>query len=106
LKVDTGRARAGWYIAARGLGMSWSEEGNDNSAIAEGKAKGGYKAKLTGDNRYIEMINMVKYAIYLEMGSSTQAPYGMVRINMRRISGDQMPNTMGQALKDEWRKFY
>jgi len=104
--VDTGRARAGWYIAARGLGMPWPEEGNDNSGIAEGKGKGGYKAKLTGDNRYIEMINTVKYILFLEYGSSMQAPNGMVRINMRRITGGQMPNTMGQALQAEWRKFY
>ena len=105
MNVATGRARAGWYTSARGLGLSWEGQGNDDTAIAEGKSQGSFKKKLTGKERYILLINSVKYILFLEYGHSNQAPHGMVRINMRKLTGDKMPKEMGKEMQKEWKKF-
>jgi len=104
--VDTGRARAGWYASARGLSMPWPEEGNDEIGISEGKKQGSYKEHLTGLKRYIDLINAVKYILFLEYGSSMQAPVGMVRLNMRKLTGDKLPRQLGKEMQREWKKFH
>lgn len=105
MKADTGRARAGWYASTKGLGAPWSDEGSSSAAIAEGKAQGSYKEKLSGNERYIDLINNVKYILQLEYGHSKSAPYGMVRVNMRKLTGDKMPKEMGKELQKNWRRF-
>ena len=104
--VLTGRARAGWYASARGLGVPWSDMGDDyQGAISEGKAEGSYREQLSGLKRYIDLINGLKYIMLLEYGSSLQAPYGMVRLNMRKMAGDKLPNELGKELQKEWKRF-
>ena len=72
--VDTGRARAGWYPAARRLGMA-----------AGGGGEGSIELKLSGSIQYIEISNRVHYIVYLEYGHSKQAPAGMLRISMHEL---------------------
>jgi len=103
--VRTGRARAGWYPSAVGLDMPWSDEGSDVVAVLEGKGQGSYKERLNGLKKYIELVNSVKYILLLEYGSSTQAPWGILRINMRKMTGDKLPGELGKELQKEWRRF-
>jgi hypothetical protein len=100
--VATGRARAGWHVAASKLGLPWSDEGSDTGAIAEGKARGDYRET----RQYIDLINGVHYVIYLEYGHSTQAPFGMVRYNMRRMGGRALPETFNRELQLAWGKHF
>ncbi|MFH1623554.1 MAG: hypothetical protein ABID54_00170 [Pseudomonadota bacterium] len=86
--------------------MPWSEEGNDNVAISEGKGQGDYKEHLTGLNRYIDLINAVHYILFIEYGSSLQAPFGVLRINMRKLTGDKLPRQLGKEMQQGWKKFH
>lgn len=52
--------------------------------IDTGRARNGWKhGKI--DFTYIEVYNEVPYVVYLEEGSSKQAPNGMLRITMEEI---------------------
>lgn len=82
--VDTGRSRAGWYTGAQKLGISVPRK--ETKEERQGESEGTYKEKLNGNNQYIEIGNSVKYTPYLEFGHSKQAPSGMVRISMQKIS--------------------
>lgn len=109
MKVDTGRARAGWYASAQGLGKSldFSSGIKGDNKVSEGKKKGSYKEKLSGfSNKYIEMINGVSYIIYLEYGWSKQAPTGMVRISMRQMRGKLAKNYLSPEFKANWNKYF
>jgi len=100
--VSTGRARAGWFVSMNGLNGPWVEEGNDPKAIAEGRAKGKFVSKLTGrKDKYVELINGVYYAIYLEYGSSKQASSGMVRVSLREMTG-KLPKEIVDQYKKVW----
>ena len=100
--VDTGRSRAGWYVSMNGLNGPWVEEGKDPKAISEGRAKGKFVSKLTGrKDKYVELINGVYYAIYLEYGSSKQSPAGMVRVSMKEMTG-KLP----KEIKDQYKKVW
>jgi len=107
--VDTGRSRAGWYVALNYLGGDESNfsQGSDPVAINEGKAKGAIidntKNRIV---KWIEMVNGVKYIMMLEYGYSQQAPYGMVRLSMREISKKTLPKNMKEGFKKEWNSFY
>ena len=119
--VDTGRSRAGWYVAMEKLGGGYvfdrqskkpvrdsaiDPKGYSESEVALGKGEGSYTQSLTGKLKWIELVNGVNYIIFLEYGSSQQAPYGMVRLSMRELSGKKLPRQMGKALQKEWNKFY
>jgi len=52
----------------------------------------------------VELINGVPYILFLEYGSSLQAPAGMVRISMRKMTG-RMPKELNQEFLTEWNKF-
>lgn len=105
--VKTGRARAGWYASTSGLGKQFNFESGvrEESRVSEGKTKGSFndatKSKL---NPYIEMINGVDYIVWLEYGSSEQAPAGMVRVSMRKMRG-ALPKELDKELIKEFKKF-
>lgn len=106
--VDTGRARAGWYMSAQGLGYNYDflKGLKNQSDVETGKQEGSFKSNLKSTfNKYVELINGVNYIVFLEYGSSQQAPYGMVRISMRKMRG-QLASTIGKEIKTEWNKFY
>lgn len=104
--VDTGRARAAWYVSynflarqfAGGMGM-WAPK---TPAHAEGYAKGRYKSDLGGLRKSIHMSNGVNYIMPLEFGYSTQAPYGMVRITMALMTRRIFSDYVYWELVDHW----
>jgi hypothetical protein len=49
----------------------------------------------------ITVINSVQYALALEYGWSTQAPYGMVRATLGMVAA-QLPQAMLDQLKAMW----
>lgn len=107
--VDTGRARAGWFASVEGLGKSFNFDSGvntDSNGVSVGKKEGRFvdktKARL---NKWVELINIVKYIIFLEYGYSKQAPAGMVRISMRKMRG-KMPKTLGKKFLKEWNKIF
>ena len=102
MSVLTGRSRAGWFASSQGLGAAL--EFGSSLEVEEGKAAGSYKEQLRGLDRYIELVNGVKYIIFLEYGGSQKAPECMVRISMRELSGDKLPKEMGKELKEQWNK--
>jgi len=72
--VDTGRARAGWYIPASKLspGAAATAASHPKPEGAEGLPKGAIKMRLQGSEQYIEMSNLVDYIIMLEFNWSEQ----------------------------------
>jgi len=92
--VDTGRSRAAWYVSIEQLGGI--ALGKDSP---EGRAAGRYEEKLRGMNKFILMVNGVEYAVFLEMGHSVQAPYGVVRISMM-----QMRKALPKEMRDKIRE--
>ena len=111
MSVDTGRARAGWHTGISGLHsgyanrFNWSKDvkTTGTKGIPEGKAKGSFKSNLTGNNKYVELINGVDYIVFLEYGYSKQAPAGMVRIALEKMRG-QMPNLISDEFLTNWNK--
>jgi len=106
--VDTGRSRAAWYPSMQGLGGSYDLQRKlkdpTKSKVSEGKKQGSYKENLKFTvNKYVELINGVDYIIYLEYGYSKQAPYGMVRISMRKMRG-KMPKALNKEFRKDWNK--
>lgn len=58
----------------------------DLTPIDTGKAKAGW---VKTEDKYFTVINNnVEYIVYLEEGSSTQAPRGMVRVTIAKITED------------------
>lgn len=94
--VDTGRARAGWAAGLDGCGGSYHPFGSDWVEEDKGKKEGAFESgtKREGligesyDSPFVRIYNGVPYIVYLEMGSSDQAPAGMVRINMEILRLD------------------
>ena len=108
--VSTGRARSGWYTAMSGLqpGMAgrynWSSriKVNEPGAIEKGKKEGKFKDSTKGfGNKYVELINGVDYMIFLEYGSSMQAPSGVVRIAIQKNKGN-LPALMNDEYLANW----
>jgi hypothetical protein len=102
--VLTGRARAGWYVAINKVGGS---ETVSTPEQQEGYALGKFTDHTgTFVDKWIEIINGVKYIIFLEYGSSSQAPAGMVRISMRELSQGKLPKELSKEFLKDWNKFY
>ena len=115
MPVDTGRARGGWIYSAEklmrdgagGKFIATTKSGNYSlSAENEGKRMGKYSENFRGPNKWIEIVNGVRYIVFLEYGHSKQAPFGMVRVSMREMRGGKLPRDMGARLKKRWNKFY
>ena len=118
--VDTGRARAGWYVAMEKLGQGSiaistkpkggrkAKTGFSTSAEAQGRAAGKFidHTGMQYHDKWVEIINGVSYAIFLEFGHSKSAPHGMVRISMRELRRGQLPKDMSDQLRKDWNKFY
>lgn len=116
MPVDTGRARAAWYMSTTGLGVRFnfgtkgplvaSKKIRSTEGIESGMSEGDYVENLKGLTPYVEMVNGCPYIIFLEYGWSGQAPWGMVRISMREMRGGQLPQQMMKVIRDEWNKFF
>ena len=73
--VDTGRARANWFVAE---GAPRIETTTATTPVA--------RPPLTGDS-VIYITNSLPYIVPLEYGHSGQAPNGMVRIALAEVLG-------------------
>jgi len=105
--VDKGRARAGWqsFLIDQGAASPITGPDVDPAAVAEGRSLSSYQegGGLFSTDHFIEIINGVSYMIYLEYGSSDQAPAGMVRVTFREI---QLGQVMSKAMSERLQKLY
>lgn len=104
--VDTGRARAGWtaWLDQQGEFVNLTADAPNASvkAVSEGKQAGDFEERLgRGPIQFITLINGVHYIVFLEFGSSDQAPAGMVRLTMREL---QMGGEVDKAMLEELEK--
>ena len=95
-----GRFRNSWFTGVNTkpttIGQTSSKTGKDSRARAR---EGAAKFKL-GNSLY--MINNLPYSLELEDGTSTQAPYGMVKItvaNYKFIVAKEVRRLRGQLFK-------
>ena len=83
--VDTGRARGNWQVSIGDPALTMLEAadrtGSDTIAIGTAQLEN-LKAYET-----IFLTNNVPYIIYLEEGSSKQAPAGMVKMTVDELAG-------------------
>lgn len=91
--IDTGRARAGWARAAEALGGSFQPIG-EASEVAAGRKKGSTGVEKTKNSALRWIVNGVEYIVFLEYGSSEQAPAGFIRINLERLRGEIQGDAM------------
>ena len=93
--VDSGQARGGWLPALsklRGKGgprLTSGVVGGTRAGVAAGRKLGKYVEK--GMRRrtpkpVIEIFNGVRHIVFLELGSSLQAPSGMIRLTLRKLT--------------------
>ena len=82
--VDTGRSRANWQVSVnqqpgdQELDISGTDAG---ATLAAGIATLGNVPSFS----VIYIYNNVEYIVYLEQGSSAQAPAGMVRVTIAEV---------------------
>jgi hypothetical protein len=79
--VDTGRARGNWQSSVGGQKTGTIDRTSGEEAVQEG-AQETQRIRL-GDTSFIQ--NNLEYIGFLEDGSSTQAPQGMVSVNLQRL---------------------
>ena len=107
--VATGRARAGWALAARALGVPCPAQvtyrGQTYNWEGQTSDLGSYEEKLTGsdEQQFISITNRVNYIMPLEYGWSKQQPLGMVRISMLEVESEgALQQDFAMAFKDAW----
>jgi len=76
--VDTGRARGNWQLTIDDPAVL---EKYSDRPIEEGMAT----LKTLGIFQVVFITNNVPYIVYLEKGSSSQAPNGMVEITLQEL---------------------
>ena len=80
--VDTGRARGNWQVTIDFAPIN----SIDNTSIAEVFSKANTELSKLKPFQNVYITNNVEYVIYLEEGSSSQAPYGMVAISIQELA--------------------
>ena len=80
--VDTGRARANWFVSFE----SAIEDTTDDTNSAKALSNATTTIATNKIGKYIYIQNNLDYAAKLEYGASKQAPQGMVRINVERFA--------------------
>lgn len=81
--VDTGRARANWAVGLNRMPASTTSK--TQWRAVKKAAEDLMKRIVAGDIIYIT--NNLDYIIYLEQGTSQQAPAGMVAVTLREYPG-------------------
>jgi hypothetical protein len=86
-------AIAGAFATAGGLAVAtYSQEGDST-----------YRERWEGERFVVEMINNVPYVVYLEYGSSPQAPLGMVRVSILEVvARNELGRDLEARLKQSW----
>lgn len=100
--VDLGRSRAGWGLAFQTLGGDYVPAGSSAEAQSEGFALGFLDDASQGKRIVLRAVNAVDYAIYLEEGSSDQAPAGAVFISLQEIITGRIPQEAFQIIQKRW----
>ncbi len=80
--VDTGQARAGWFYSTGNPSDETADDTDKDGGVTVGEMV--VRARAAEFPRVAFLSNSVPYIIDLEEGSSTQAPHGMVRTNLKR----------------------
>lgn len=84
--VNTGRSRAAWAPLFTMLGEAIPEAAPPTLLPEnQGEPEGSVEESGSDDNYYLLIANNVPYVVYLEYGTSDQAPEGMVRISMMEL---------------------
>lgn len=76
--VDTGRARGNWQTA---IGQTTEDEKLMADPVGEGESV----LRHVGFYQIVFLFNNVNYIIYLEDGTSEQAPNGMVQLTLEEL---------------------
>jgi hypothetical protein len=82
--VDTGRASGNWYADVNSASSEKSDAATQSGALTRVLLKG---AQVTLNDTFT-ITNNLEYINALEYGHSKQAPQGMVRINLRKLSAE------------------
>lgn len=96
--VLTGRSRAGWGIACRFLGLNIPPPPKPEEA-----AQGFVPGSVSMTALRFEAVNNVVYAEALEDGWSAQAPAGVVRLAMRRLTAELGGGALPKEILTEYR---
>lgn len=80
--VDTGRARANWFVSFENSTDKTTKDTNPTKAIADATTT----IATNKIGKYIYIQNNLDYIAGLEYGKSKQANKGMVRINVERFA--------------------
>jgi hypothetical protein len=83
--VDTGRARGNWQVTIADIPEG--ETGTTDTAGQDTIATGIQALQSLGVYQIVYITNNVPYIVYLENGTSKQAPQGMVRITIEELMG-------------------
>lgn len=86
--VDTGRARSSWTVGVGYPNTSVAPETKRKRSAARATEKSLSQLRKLARfklGQSIYLLNNLDYVIFLEEGSSKQAPYGMVRLSIGEI---------------------
>lgn len=86
--VDTGQARGGWTAMKGSVTATQGGFGRIGPGAVEGRRKSSYTETKRGGQVTLIIHNGVPHIVYLELGSSQQAPSGFVRQTMREMAKD------------------
>ena len=113
--IDTGRFRAGWHKGVEGvnkgaggdLEISYDSPNANPNAIEQGKTEGRYREfKESKYKKIIEIVNAVRYGIFLEYGWSGQSPTGLVRISIseeKSVAKEIFRREFFESLREFWK---
>ena len=82
--VDTGAAKYHWFVRALPSERFDKERVDPSGQLPKARAKRDVKLFKVGTK--VWLVNSAPYMIYLERGSSTQAPQGVVAITMAEVA--------------------
>lgn len=83
--VDTGRARASWNISVGKPDLSVASEGSHPAPRITGNELDSIRSSFGARFSTIYITNNLSYVVFLEHGSSKQAPNGMVAISIQEL---------------------
>ena len=80
--VDTGRARANWFVSFEDAIEDTTDDTNSAKSLSNA-TNTLLKGKI---GKYIYIQNNLPYIVKLEYGASKQAPAGILRVNVERFA--------------------
>jgi hypothetical protein len=85
--VDTGRARGNWQVEVGSVpqGVRNDRDGESEEAIIQAASE---NLRSLGFAQVVWVANNLEYVVFLEDGSSEQAPAGMLRVTLEELRRD------------------